>query len=264
MKGVVVSRAHFLLLGIVFLFVACGGRKGHLRIRGEFENLPQADLLLYSPDGGMTTIDTLHIMKGRFDYSVRMEDNESYTFVVLYPNYRTLSFLAHEGQEVKIKGDALQLDNVRVEGADSVLPEEKHPGRQPVIVGKQLPKNNLIPRTPRHYLLIGFWSNWKNGAQQVNYNVRSALRDHPDSLHAFTYSLDVEPPRFHRTEETDSTIWKTYCDYRGWDNPLLDKLGIRNIPWLILLSPDGTVLAMGSKYHEDILPTLRKIGDKRL
>lgn len=263
MRGSTIFRVPFLILGISFLLLSCGERRGHLRIQGEFDNLPQADLLLYSPDGGIMTIDTLHIVKGCFDYSVRLEDDETHTFVVLYPNFRTLSFLAHEGQEVNIKGDALQLDAVRVEGADSVLPEEKHLGRQAIVVGKPLPKNKIIPRSPRHYLLIGFWASWKNGGQQVNFNVRSALRDHPDSLHAFTYSLDVEPPSYQRTEAVDSTVWSTYCDYRGWDNPLLEKLGLRNIPWMILLSPDGTVLASGNKYHEDILPALRKIGDKK-
>ncbi len=264
MRGSSFSRVWFLILSVAFLLISCGGRRGYLRISGKFENLPQADLLLYSPDGGMLTIDTLHIVKGHFDYSLRLADSESHTFVVLYPNFRTLAFMAHEGQEVKIKGDALQLDEVRVEGADSVLPEEKLPEKQSIVVGKRLPKNNLIPHANKHYLLIGFWANWKNNGQQVNYNVRSALRDHPDSLHAFTYSLDVEPPRNQRTEAIDSTVWRTYCDYRGWDSPLLSKLKIRNIPWMILLSPDGIVLASGGKYHEDILPALRKIGDRRL
>jgi len=246
---------------LLLLLAACGDMKGRLRISGQFENLPQADLLLYSPDGAMSSIDTLHIVKGKFDYQTPLPDDGSHTFVVIYPNFSTLSFMARAGQQVRIEGDALSLGNVTVEGADSILPKQTAVTKKsPLAVGKKFPKNKIIRHEPGTYLLVSFWADWKYGSSTVNYNTRRALTDCPDSLQAFTYSLDIDPAATERrrTERSDTLRWKTYCDHRGWQGPLLAKLGIRNIPLMVLVGPDGNIVAMGSEYNKDIKPHLPK------
>lgn len=252
-----------LLLGL-FLFASCGPRRGWIRIRGTFENLPQADFLIYSPDGGLSSLDTLHIVKGRFDYSAHVEENpEPYTYVIIYPNFTTLSFLARSGTDIRIKGDALSLNQVAVEGADSVLRDTVTPARHPLVVGHKLPKSKIIakqmPRKKYQWLLISFWAEWKQGSSMVNYYTRQALREHPDTLCAFTYSLDVDP-KAGKIRETieDSTLWQTYCDYKGWSGPLVEKYGVRNLPLMILVNPGDTIVALGGDYNKDIKPKLEE------
>ncbi|MBO4611876.1 MAG: DUF4369 domain-containing protein [Bacteroidaceae bacterium] len=253
----------FLPLIAVFLFAACEPQKGRLRIKGTYENLPQADLLIYSPDGGLSTIDTLHVVKGKFTYEIPVDDSpEPYTWVILYPNFSTLSFMARGGSDVRIKGDALSLGNERVEGADSVITPAPKQGRHPLTVGKPLPKSKIIKQPRGQWLLISFWANWKHGSSTVNYYTRQALQQYPDSLHAFTYSLDIDPRNNKTTESIEDTVrWKTYCDNRGWAGPLVSKYGIRNIPYLILVDPRGRVAAMGTDYNRDIKPALQRIGN---
>lgn len=245
---------------IVFLFVACGPQRGRLRISGEYENLPQADLLLFSPDGGLSTIDTLHVVRGKFQYETSVTDpNEAYTWVILYPNFSTLRFIAHSGTEVKIKGDAFSLGNEHVEGADSILPIETHKGRQPLKVGSPLPKNNIVKMQKGRWMLVSFWADWKHGSSTASYFTRQAMQQYPDSLSALTYSLNLEKKQ--QTESIDDTLhWHTYCDYRGWASPLVNKFGIRNLPWFILLNPKGRIEATGSDYNRDIKPSLQHIG----
>ena len=251
-------------LFFIILLASCGPQKGRLRIRGEFENLPQADLLLYSPDGGIMSIDTLHILKGRFEYETRPEDGEPHTYVIIYPNFSTLSFMARSGSDIRIEGDALSLSQVKVEGADSLVSDEPRRGKSPLAIGKKLPKSSIIKQKAGHYLFIGFWADWKHGSNAVNYNTRLALRQHPDSLTAFTYSLDLQPAERPTNDYfEDSLRWRTYCDYQGWGGPLVSKLGIRNIPYMILLDPKGTVIAMGCDFNRDISPALQKIQDKQ-
>lgn len=250
------------LILIVFLFAACGPQRGKLRIRGEFQNLPQADLLLYSPDGGLMSIDTLHIVKGRFDYSAPVPHDEQFTFVIIYPNYMTLSFLARGGQEVNIQGDALSLGKEVVEGADSVIPPTTRQGKSPLKMGGRLPKNYVIPAHKGKYLLINFWAEWKYGGASVNNYTRQALSDHRDSLHVFTYSLDVDPKQEHLPKSiTDSTRWTYHCDHLGWASPYLSRIGIRNIPYHILLDPRGRIRAMGCDFNRDIKKEIDKIAD---
>ena len=247
---------YYALLLTAFLFVACGPQKGRLRIRGKFENLPQADLLLYSPDGGLENIDTLHIMKGQFEYQTRINGGP-YTYVIVYPNFSTLGFQAHSGSDIRIKGDALSLSQVHVEGADSILTQEVKSDKKPLSIGKKLPKSKLIHHKNGTYLLIAFWANWRIGGNNINHNIRQALDAHPDSLYAFTYCLDINPENNKIAESIeDTTRWHTYCDYTGWNSALLTKYGIRNIPYFILAGPKGTILAMGSDYNRDIKPAL--------
>jgi len=248
----------------VFLLASCGGRKDTLRLRGKFENLDQAQFLLYSPDGGMTTIDTLQVSKGEFDYQKRLPDAEVYTFVIIYPNFMTFSFQAHAGTEVLISGDALSLSQVKAEGADSIIRPDTVPRKHPITIGKTLPKSKTIHHKRGTYLLISFWAEWKHGSSTVNYYIRKALSEHPDSLYAFSYSLDVDPELDKVKQSiTDSTRWETYCDYTAWSAPLLSKFGIRNIPHMILVNPKGMVIAMGNEYNRDIKPQIDKIQDKK-
>ena len=258
------SFSLFLLFLIVFS--SCGPRRGWIRIRGSFDNLPQADLLLYSPDGGLSVVDTIHILKGRFDYSARVEESaEPYTYVIVYPNFTTLSFLARSGADVRVKGDALSLNQVVVEGADSVLRDTLRQGYQPLAVGRRLPSSSLVPgRTKRkkgQWLLVCFWASWKHGSSVVNYYTRQALREHPDSLCAFTYSLDVVPgAESIRETIEDSTRWQTYCDYTGWSGALVSKYGVRNLPFMVLVNAGDTIVALGSDYNKDIKPSVQEIG----
>ena len=207
----------------------------------------------------MSTFDTLHIVKGKFDYQIPV-DGGPYTYVILYPNYSTLGFQAHSGSDIRIRGDALSLNQVRVEGADSILPQQQKMGKKLLSIGGRLPKSDIVEHKPGTYLLIVFWADWRHGSSSLNYHVRQALRDHPDSLYAISYSLDVDP-EFGRVRETieDTTHWHTYCDYRGWSSPLLARYGIRNIPWIILVGPKGKIQAMGGDYNRDIKPYLTQI-----
>ena len=249
-------------IGIALFFllflVSCGPQRGRVRIRGEFENLPQADLLLYSPDGGMSVIDTLHILRGKFDYQTRVEGTETYTFVIVYPNFSTLGFQAHSGSDVRIKGDALSLNKVIVEGADSVIPSEIKKAKNPLSIGKKLPQSEIIKHRKGTYLLIAFFADWKNGGSYVNHLLRTSLNEN-HNLHAFSYSLNLQPSKVRDEEPVDSTRWHTYCDYNGWGGPLLSRLGIRNIPYFILVGPEGRILALGPDFYQDIKSELQKI-----
>lgn len=88
--------------------------RGQLRIRGEYQHLDQADLLLYSTDGGIEWVDTLHIRQGEFQFVTTLTQDA--TFHILYPNNDELVFWAHSGDDVVIDGDAQDLSRVKVKG----------------------------------------------------------------------------------------------------------------------------------------------------
>lgn len=87
---------------------------GQFRIRGEYEHMDQADFLLYSTDGGSDRIDTLHLLRGEFEYMAPLSSDA--TFRIHYPNDDELVIWAHRGDDITVRGDAQDLLNVKVGG----------------------------------------------------------------------------------------------------------------------------------------------------
>lgn len=102
----------FIALGLTLL--SCGGSPGQFRLKGNFAHLEQGEFLLYSTDGGLDIIDTLHLVDGKFDYTTKLHDEATYH--ILYPNFSELVVFGHSGGIVNIKGDARSLNEVEVHG----------------------------------------------------------------------------------------------------------------------------------------------------
>ena len=105
------------ILAILTLFAltSCGGRKGELRITGTFKGLNNTDLIIFSQDGVIPTIDTLHIREEKIDWSCPY-NKEGGTITIVYPTYSTLTLFVNSGDVIKINGDAKQLNATKVSG----------------------------------------------------------------------------------------------------------------------------------------------------
>lgn len=282
---------------------SCRGRKGEMRITGHLSNLNEADLYVFSPDGGMDGIDTIHIRDGEFDTRIPCTENEA-TFVIVYPTYSTLAVFGGSGQVAKLEGDARHLSAVKVTGnhankqytkyrmeTDSVtevrrdsiymqyirenegtqlaryLEHERLSRRKPESLqnGQKIPAFTLRMRSGRsigslglrgRYVLIAFWANWKGGSGIVNHHIRKARRISTKPLECISYSLDVDQGALDYVERMDSVTWHSYCDQRGFQSPLASRLGIRTLPYYILIGADGRIMASSSEW-QDIEPILR-------
>lgn len=104
-------------IGILFTLLAlasCGGREGELRIKGEIKGL-NADLTMYSRDGVIQGIDTLHVIKGKIDWTCPY-NKEGGSLTIVYPTYSTLTLFCNSGDVIVIEGDAKQLGATKVSG----------------------------------------------------------------------------------------------------------------------------------------------------
>ena len=103
-----VSPPLFLLL----LTSCLGGAE--VRINGTFTHLEQAELYIYSPDGGLDRLDTLHVQGGKFSWTAPL--NADATFYIIYPNMTEQVVFASPGDHIKLQGDGGQLKYVTVSG----------------------------------------------------------------------------------------------------------------------------------------------------
>ena len=72
-------------------------------------------MFIYSTDGGLTYVDTIHIFEGQFDWQVPLEDEA--TFYLIFPNFSQQTIFARPGDVVKIQGDGGQLRALSIKGS---------------------------------------------------------------------------------------------------------------------------------------------------
>lgn len=307
--------------------------RGQLRIRGEYQHLDQADFLIYSMDGGLEWVDTLHIRQGEFEYNAALP--QSATYHILYPNNDELVIWAHSGDDVRIDGDAQDLLRVKVTGNEenelytsfrqqvaedtasvcrtaaafirqhpqspvSIYLLERHFIQRPdplpqdsvqrlyQVLRKAQPRNNevalmggriqqsyalqkgkaipefelltddKIKHTLSEYrgkqLLLYFWAGWIGSTQGSHRVLADTLKTH-SKLRAISYSLDVDSLTFNVTRADSTVSIPTYCDYLGFQSPLVKQLGITQIPLAVLIDEKGRI----TKTSSDIGKMLKEI-----
>lgn len=104
-------------------------------------------------------------------------------------------------------------------------------------------------------LLIAFWATWKSGSQNAVYRARRLHREmkgRGKDINLISYSLDIDEKRLRRIEERDSIDYPSYCDFRCLSSPLVQQWGIRELPYFVLVAPDGRIAAMGANWVRDI------------
>lgn len=97
------------------LLVSCSDPR-RFSIKGEMENLEQAEFYIYSTDGGLDRLDTITVRDGRFKWETFLEHEA--TFFLVYPNLSQQVVFASPGDEVRVIGDASQLRAINVLGTD--------------------------------------------------------------------------------------------------------------------------------------------------
>ena len=111
-------------------------------------------------------------------------------------------------------------------------------------------------------LLFAFWASWKSGSQSALYRarrLRRELKGKGKDLSLISYSLDADEKKLYTLEERDSIDFPSYCDFRALASPLVQQWGIRDLPYFILVTPDGRIAASGSDWQKDISEAVSKL-----
>lgn len=128
--------------------------------------------------------------------------------------------------------------------------------------------NGLEERTIRRSdykgkrLLIAFWATWKGGSQYAASRarkLRSELKGRGKDIELISYSLDGDERMLTKYETRDTIDFPSYCDFLCLGSPLVQKWGIRELPYFILVDTDGRIVATGSDWFQDIRPIADKL-----
>ena len=112
-KHIISSVFLFLVLCLV---TSCGVSGDKVRIKGTFKNLKQTDCFVYSEDGLLPRIETIHVVDGEFDFECTLPEKAIINFVL--PNYTILPIIAEPGKTIRMKVDAGRLAETEVTGTE--------------------------------------------------------------------------------------------------------------------------------------------------
>lgn len=93
---------------------ACGAGSHHFRLEGRFLKMNMAEFYVYSPDGLVNGIDTIHVKGGRFAYELPCEREG--IIVVVLPNFSEIPIFVDPGESVDMKADASHIKDIEITG----------------------------------------------------------------------------------------------------------------------------------------------------
>ena len=111
-------RVPLAALSLIFLLLSsCGSKSGYFKLEGRFLHMNQGDFYVYSTDGVIQGIDTIHVVGGRFAYETPCR--QPGTLMIVFPNFSEQPIFAEPGASVNIKADASHMKEMTVEGTDA-------------------------------------------------------------------------------------------------------------------------------------------------
>jgi len=94
----------------------CSSGGDNYTIEGRLLHMNQGDFFIYSTDGLIEGVDTIHIRGGRFSHEV--ECNVSGIIMLVFPNFTEVPLFAEPGGSAQLDGDASHLKELKIAGTD--------------------------------------------------------------------------------------------------------------------------------------------------
>ena len=91
--------------------------------------------------------------------------------------------------------------------------------------------------------VITVWASWNYQSTDIQRRLQRMKKNNGDKLSVVSVCLDADYKKCKQTLERDSVPWKTVCDGRMWQTPMLSKLGVADVPGNLVLNANGIVQA---------------------
>ena len=108
--------------------------------------------------------------------------------------------------------------------------------------------------------VITVWASWNYQSTDIQRRLQRLKKTDGNKLSVVSVCLDADYKKCKESLERDSIPWKTICDGRMWQTPMLAKLGIADVPGNLILDDKGVVLARNlnpQKLEDNLLQLFR-------
>ncbi len=98
-------------------------------------------------------------------------------------------------------------------------------------------------------LVIYFWAGWQSSVAYLHHSMTKLKQDlaspegsaAPLKIELLGYSLDVDSATLRVNLNDEAKEIPTFCDLQGFNSPLAYKLGVRTLPLIVCVGPDGRI-----------------------
>ncbi len=90
--------------------------------------------------------------------------------------------------------------------------------------------------------VLTVWASWNYQSTDMQRRLLRLKKDFGDKLGVVSICLDGRPNECKQRIERDSLPWKTICDGRMWDTPLLATFGVADVPANLVINSGGTIV----------------------
>jgi hypothetical protein len=90
--------------------------------------------------------------------------------------------------------------------------------------------------------VLTVWASWNFNSTDTQRRLLKLKKTYGSKLGVVSVCMDANVRECKRTLERDSVAWKTVCDGRMWQSPIVGKLGIGDVPMNWLLNEKGIIV----------------------
>ena len=109
----------------------------------------------------------------------------------------------------------------------------------------------LNTRYKNKFLVINFWASWDSLSCEHIKKMSSLTEKHRrDSLMMLNISLDYDTAQWRQKVLTDTILGDNVCDLKIWDNNVVKRYGISNLPYSVLINPKSLNIIYDTKPEE--------------
>jgi hypothetical protein len=90
--------------------------------------------------------------------------------------------------------------------------------------------------------VIAVWASWNFNSTDMLYRLHKQKKNYGNRLSVVGICLDGRPADCRQRVDRDSLPWKTVCDGRMWDTPLLSTFGVADVPANLIIDNKGIII----------------------